>query len=351
MADAAQLSILQSTETTPSHGLVGIARLAAEADTLREGHRVEYLSLPARSLLSRVSPAARVPFQWAINPYRGCEFGCKYCYARYTHEFMELRQPLDFEQQIFVKDFPQNLSTELRRVKHGEAIAIGTATDPYQPAEKHYGVTRKLLEALSLHHGLDLGLITKSTLVSRDIDVLQHLNARHRIHVSLTVTTLDAELARKLEPRAPRPDLRLATLRRLREAGIPAGVSCAPILPGINDDPRDLDRLVQAAAEAGAQYVWANVLFMKDCAAAVLMPWIAEHYPHLLEGYKRRFNGRAFLPRAIAERTQFLVRRLETKHGIRRPMSSSAERHMPPAPRVDWPQPSPAPQLEMFAAG
>ncbi len=345
MKDAAQLSILDVSQTTASNGLVGIARLAAEADPLREGHHVEYFSLPARSVLSRVAPSARVPFQWAINPYRGCEFGCKYCYARYTHEFMELRAPADFEQQIFVKNFPATLRAELKHVKHGEAIAIGTATDPYQPAERRYEVTRKLLEILSLYEGLDLGIITKSTLVTRDIDLLKQISERNRLHVSLTITTLDADLARKLEPRAPRPDLRLQALERLRVAGIPAGVSCAPILPGINDDPRDLDRLVKAAANAGAQYVWANVLFLKDSAAAVLMPWIAEHYPHLLEGYKKRFDGRAFLPRAIAERTQFLVRRLETKHGIRRQSHSTQS-----ASRPEWPLPTAAPQLEMFAA-
>lgn len=271
---------------------------------------------------------------------------------------MELREPHDFEQQIFVKELPASLSAELRRVKHGEAIAIGTATDPYQPAERRYEVTRKILETLSLHEGLDLGIITKSTLVTRDIDLLSQISQRNRLHVSLTITTLDADLARKLEPRAPRPDLRLQALRQLRDAGITAGVSCAPILPGINDDPRDLDRLVEAAAAAKAQYVWSNVLFMKDSAAAVLMPWIAEHYPHLVEGYKRRFDGRAFLPRAIAERTQFLVRRLETKHGIRRPTGHgnsqsdpSVRRGVQGVQREEWPAPLTAPQLELFAAG
>src|SRR5258705_13876614 len=126
--------------------LVGIARLAAHADPLREGHHIEYFSLPARSVLGRVRSGRKLPFQWAINPYRGCEFACKYCYARYTHEFMELRDGVDFERKIFVKQHAANLlRQELRLVKPGEGIAIGTATDPYQPAERRFEVTRAIL--------------------------------------------------------------------------------------------------------------------------------------------------------------------------------------------------------------
>ena len=345
-----------NASNSDSHNFVGIARLAAAGEQLREGHQVEYRTLEAKSLLNRVSANARVPFQWTINPYRGCEFGCKYCYARYTHEFMELRDPNAFEKSIYVKQATVGLSQELRRVKPGEAIAIGTATDPYQPAEKYYEITRKILEELALPvvHGFDIGIITKSNLVTRDIDLLQRIGEHNRLHVSLTITTLDVELARKLEPRAPRPDLRMEAVRRLREAGITAGVSCAPVLPGINDDPRDLERLVKAAAQAGAQYVWANSLFLKDCSAAVFMPWLEQHYPHLVPGYRRRYGERAFLPRAIAERTQLLVRHLETKHGIRRPrnepVGGQTDLGKRPAQREEWLVPLPPPQMELFAA-
>ena len=185
--------------------LVGIARLAAARESLREGHNIEYFTLPVRSLLNRCT-VARMPFTWTINPYRGCEFACKYCYARYTHEFMEMRDGVDFERKIFVKQHAAELlRQELRHVKPGEEIAIGTATDPFQPAERRYEVTRAILEELARHRGLELGIVTKSTLVLRDIDVLRRISAANRLFVNITVTTLDVELARLLEPRAPRP--------------------------------------------------------------------------------------------------------------------------------------------------
>ena len=231
--------------------LVGIARLAADGDSLRQGHNVEYFTLPVRSLLNRCT-GVRMPFTWTINPYRGCEFACKYCYARYTHEFMEMRDGIDFEQKIFVKQHAADLlRQELRQVKTGEDIAIGTATDPYQPAERRYEVTLAILEEFARHQGLELGIVTKSNLVLRDIDVLQRVVRNNRLSVNVTVTTLDADLARILEPRAPRPDLRMETVRKLNDAGIPTGVSCAPVLPGITDAPRNLEAVVRATAEAG----------------------------------------------------------------------------------------------------
>src|SRR5262249_43119930 len=153
---------------------------------------------------------------WTINPYRGCEFACKYCYARYTHEFMEMRDGLEFEQKIYVKEKAAGfLRGELRKVKSGESIAIGTATDPYQPAEKRYQITRGILEELSRHCGYELGIVTKSNLVERDIDLLKEIAKANRISVHVTITTLDTDLARILEPRAPRPDLRLAAVHAL----------------------------------------------------------------------------------------------------------------------------------------
>src|SRR5467141_1322451 len=155
-----------SGETCAHPKLVGIARIAAEGESLREGHNVEYFTLGTRSLLSRVVSGRNLPFTWAINPYRGCEFACKYCYARYTHEFMELRDGVDFERKIFVKEHAADLlRQELRRVKPGEEIAIGTATDPYQPIERRLEVTRAILEELARHRGLELGIVTKSNLV------------------------------------------------------------------------------------------------------------------------------------------------------------------------------------------
>src|SRR6201984_1244227 len=171
--------------------LVGIARLASEGESLRLGHEVEYFTLPVRSLLNRCT-GVRMPFTWTINPYRGCEFACKYCYARYTHEFMEMRDGMEFEQKIYVKQHAAGLLRhDLRRVKPDEAIALGTATDPYQPAERRYEVTRGILEEFARHRGFELGIVTKSNLVVRDLELLQHVAQSNRLSVHITVTTLD----------------------------------------------------------------------------------------------------------------------------------------------------------------
>jgi DNA repair photolyase len=301
---------------TPAPKLIGIARLAAQGDSLREGHNVEYFSLPVRSLLNRCS-GARMPFDWTINPYRGCEFACKYCYARYTHEFMEMRDGLDFERKIYVKQHAANLlRQELRQVKPGEDIAIGTATDPYQPAEKRFEVTRTILEEFSRHSDLHMGIITKSNLVVRDIEMLSTIARNNRLFVNLTITTLNTDLARLLEPRAPRPDLRIEALRKLSQAGIPTGVSCSPVLPGITDSPRDLSALVQAVAQAGAKHIFANPLFLKPCSAAVFMPFLEKEFPKLADSYKQRYQGRAFVTEPYHKRLGELIQNLREKHGM-----------------------------------
>jgi DNA repair photolyase len=304
---------------SPGTKLVGIARLAAHGDSLREGHEVEYFTLPSRSLLNRCS-GTRMPFTWTINPYRGCEFACKYCYARYTHEFMEMRDGLDFERKIYVKQHAANLlRQELRRVKPGEDIALGTATDPYQPAEKRYEVTRAILEEIARHSGLELGIVTKSNLVLRDLDLLQAIAKNNQLFVNLTITTLNADLARVLEPRAPRPDLRLDAMRRLGEAGIQAGVICAPVLPGITDAACDLEALVRATAESGGKYIFANSLFLKPCSAAVFLPFLEKSFPHLFKSYAARFSGSSgssFLSRPYRKRLSQLMARLRGKYGI-----------------------------------
>jgi DNA repair photolyase len=294
--------------------LVGIARLAAHGESLRQGHDVEYFTLPVRSLLNRCT-SARMPFTWTINPYRGCEFACKYCYARYTHEFMEMRNGVDFERKIYVKEHAADLlRQELRHVKAGEEIAIGTATDPYQPAERRYEVTRAILEELARHRGLEVGIVSKSNLMLRDIDVLQQLAEHNQLFVNITVTTLNADLARILEPRAPRPDLRLDAVRALTAAGVNAGVICAPVVPGITDSPRDLEMLVKATADVGGKYIYANPLFLKPCSAAVFLPFLEKQFPQLVESYRERFNSRAFLPQAYHKRVSQLMARLRAKY-------------------------------------
>jgi DNA repair photolyase len=299
--------------------LVGIARLAANGESVRQGHEVEYFTLPVRSLLNRCVSRRQMPFTWTINPYRGCEFACKYCYARYTHEFMEMRNGVEFEQKIYAKQHAADLlRQELRRVKPGESIAIGTATDPYQPIEKRLEITRTILQEFARHAGLEMGIVTKSAMIVRDIDLLKEVSKHNRIIVTLTVTTTDAELARILEPRAPRPDLRLEAVRKLRDAGIRAGVNCAPVLPGITDAPSQLEAVVRAAAEAKASHIHANSLFLKPCSAAVFLPFLKETFPHLVSNYEKRFKDRAFLPIAYRKRISELFARLRAKYGIRR---------------------------------
>jgi DNA repair photolyase len=324
--------------------LIGIARLAAQGESLREGHNVEYFTLPAKSLLNRCVSKRRMPFTWTINPYRGCEFGCRYCYARYTHEFMEMRDGADFEQKIYVKQHAAGLlRRDLSRVNPGEAIAMGTATDPYQPAERRYEVTRGILEEFARHRGFELGIVTKSNLIVRDLDLLQEAARANRISVHITVTTLNVDLARILEPRAPRPDLRLEAVRTLAAAGLRVGVSCSPVLPGITDSPEDLEAVVRGAAEAGADHVFANPLFLKPCSSAVFLPFLEKNFPHLVESYRQRYQQNAFLSPAYQKRVSQLIAQLRTQYKI-----APRDRSARPAFATKWPVQAFDEQMELF---
>jgi DNA repair photolyase len=300
----------------PREKLVGIARLASLGEHLADGHQVEYHTLPVRSLLNRCT-SPRMPFTWTINPYRGCEFACKYCYARYTHEFMELRDGVDFERKIYVKqEAAARLRRDLKRVKRDEAIALGTATDPYQPAERRYGITRAVLEEFALHRGFDIGIVTKSDLILRDVEVLKRVAEQNELNINITITTLNTDLARILEPRAPRPDLRMETVRKLCAAGLNAGVICAPVLPGITDAPADLEALVCATAKAGGHWIYWNALFLKPCSAAIFLPFLEKNFPHLLEDYRKRYGAKAFLSRQYRQKLSLFMRRLRRKYGL-----------------------------------
>lgn len=294
---------------------MSIAILAARAETLEAKARVEYRDLEFRSILNRCN-SPRMPFDWTINPYRGCEFGCQYCYARYTHEYMEL--PGDaFEQKIFAKQGAGAvLRRELARGVGQGRIAIGTATDPYQPAERRFGVTREILQTLAEARGLHISITTKGDLIPRDIPLLQQIARANSIHVNMTIVTLDDRLARSLEPRAPRPTLRLFALRALREAGIDAGVFAMPVLPAITDRPASLDALFAAAASCGAQFVATNVLFLMPCAQKQFYPYLEREFPWLVERYRRRYNGGAYAQPEYRRRLGELVERLRQKHGL-----------------------------------
>src|SRR5271154_5328253 len=235
---------------------------SAPPDDLDATRGVEFIEMPVRQILNRCD-SPKMPFRWTINPYRGCEFGCKYCYARYTHEFMGMEDGREFESRIYAKAAaPEILRRELRAIPRSKGIAIGTATDPYQPAERRFGRTRALLEVFAQEKGRRVSITTKSDLVARDVDLLREVARRNVLSINLTITTLNRRLARLMEPRAPRPDLRLAAVRALSEAGLSVGVYPNPILPMITDSEESLDALAAAARQAGAQYFGGGPLFL-----------------------------------------------------------------------------------------
>jgi DNA repair photolyase len=316
--------------------LVGIARLASESPRIEAKRTVEYFELTTRSYVSKCD-SARVPFRWMINPYRGCEFGCKYCYARYTHEFMELRDPQDFERKIFAKRFDEaRFKEEIRKLPRGESIAMGTATDPYQPAERRYRITRAMLSVFASTAGLRLGITTKSDLIVRDIDVLREIARRHYLGIHMTITTADHDLARMIEPLAPRPDLRLAAVRKLAAAGLRAVVFCAPVMPLINDSELALDALAQSAARAGARGFGGSALFLKPCAFEVFVPFLEQRFPALVRRYKERFERSAYLRGDYPEMIYERLRRIRRRYGL--------DGDDPPEPEL-WPRDA---QLGLF---
>ena len=300
-------------EDSPAPKLVGIAKLAASSEVLEAKSRVEYFELETRSFIGRCS-GERMPFVWTVNPYRGCEFGCKYCYARYAHEFMELRDPQQFERKIYAKRFePSAFRAELKKVKPGESVWIGTATDPYQPAERRYRITRRMLKVFSDQRGFKLGITTKSDLVARDTELISAIARRNIIHINMTVTTTDAALARLVEPLAPRPDLRFGAVRKLADAGVRVTVLAHPVMPLINDSEHNLDAVCAAASHAGAVSFSAAPLFLKPCSKQVFLPFLEQHFPHLVRRYRERYDENAYLrghyPEMIQERVRKLIAR------------------------------------------
>jgi DNA repair photolyase len=292
--------------------------------------------LPAKSILGKTVSKRGLPFTHTINPYRGCEFGCRYCYARYTHEFLELRSPEEFERKIF---FKQNaawlLEQELKKLKPGTNIALGTATDPYQPVERRELITRSLLEVFARTSGFRLGIITKSTLITRDLDLFKQIAARHALSIHITVTTMNVKLARTLEPRAPRPDLRVAALAELRQAGIRAGVNCSPLMPGITDTRSSIAAVARAAAGAGAEFFFAGALFLKPCSQPTFFAFVREHFPGQAEAYRRRYEKSAFVSAEYRKRIGDLVESIRREYGIETRVGDSS-----------W-NPAPTPQVEM----
>ncbi len=296
--------------------LIGIAKMAAESPVLENKRRVTYLELAAKSFIGSCS-GKRQMFDWTVNPYRGCEYGCRYCYARYTHEFMELSAD-DFETRIFAKQWDAaQFRRELRRLAPGDTVAFGTATDCYQPAERRFGLMRRMLEEM---HGaveeLVIGITTKSDLVARDVDLLGALARRNDVRVNVTITTHDPGLARKLEPFAPSPSLRLAAMAKLTAAGVSAGVGVSPVLPLITDSEASLEAVAQAAKAAGARTLWAQPLFLKDSARKVFLPWLEREFPALSAKYAAWYSREAYLREPYVGWLKGRVDRVRQRHGF-----------------------------------
>ena len=250
----------------------------------------------ARTIIAR-NDSPDIPFDRSINPYRGCEHGCIYCYARPSHAFLGLSPGLDFESRIFVKeDAAALLRAELSKPSYRcETIALGANTDPYQPAERKFGITRSVLEVLrEFRH--PVGIVTKSALVQRDIDILAEMARDRLVVVSVSVTTLDRTLARKMEPRAATPERRLETISALTAAGIPVSVLTAPMIPALND--MEMERILEAAAERGAKaagYVLLRVpLEIKD----LFGEWLETHFPnktkHVMSLLRETHGGKEY---------------------------------------------------------
>ncbi|MDQ3244482.1 MAG: radical SAM protein [Gemmatimonadota bacterium] len=290
-------------------------RKARQLPVIGEQKDIRYYASTAKNILN--SPEVTGMDFWSINPYVGCAFGCAYCYARYAHRYVmeraandqRMQDPLAesyeqmppwlaFERNIFVKyNAPEVLARTLRHgserhlaLLKGQAILIGSATDPYQPAERKFRITRRILEVLADHPGLRVVLISKSPLITRDIDLLTRIARHSDVSVHISLITLRRDLARKLEPRSPTPEARVRGLARLREAGIDAGINCMPVLPGITDNPSDLEALVKRVSEAGATYVGACALRLRAAARQRYMPFIEQEFPHLAERYRNTYS-------------------------------------------------------------
>ena len=282
-----------------------------------------------------------MPFGWTVNPYRGCEMGCRYCYARYTHEFLGQNDPEVFERRIYVKRTRGRaaLVAELVRArKSGLLVALGTATDPYQPAEARFEVTRRLLEAAQEVPGLRLSITTKSTLVTRDAALLAATARTSEVSVNFSITTADAALARRLEPRAPRPDLRFQAMAELAGAGVETRLFIMPVLPLITDGEENLRALLLAGRAAGASMAESNVLFLRPGTRETFFAFLAAEFPTLVPEYERLYAGSAYAARERVAEIESRVRRLAAEVGFaaRRRCDRPAEERSPRQLALLW---------------
>jgi DNA repair photolyase len=279
------------------------------------GMAAEYRIEPCRVALNRVEG---MPFDWSLNPYMGCVHRCTFCYVRAFELRAERPADARYGTSIRVKsNVAEVLRQELTRPSwSGGGVAIGAATDPYQPAEGRFRLTRACIEVLAAAAN-PFGVITRGPMIVRDIDVLAEASRRAEVSVSFSVPTLDEEVWRQTEPGTAPPRQRLRALSQLVDAGIHASVGMAPILPGISDRPEQLDAVVRAAREAGACGIWANVLYLKPGTREHFLESLERSWPELLPEYERLYGSRAYLPATDVNPVREAVRRLARAHGLR----------------------------------
>ena len=279
----------------------GFVRRIGEIVDFRRG--VEFKDLTSRTLVNRLTGTA-MPFGWTVNPFRGCEFGCRYCYARPTHEYLGHSAPEEFEDRIYVKrsDGTQLIADLKRARDSGQEVAIGAATDPYQPAETRFKITRSVLEAVVRVPGLRIGITTKSVAISRDVDLLREIARESDLHVNISLISLDGDLLRVIEPRAPRPDLRLRAMRALADASVPARLFVMPVLPLITDGSEGLRALLVAGRSAGAsEAIWQPLFLRTPMTWAFFLHFVQEEFPWALARYRELFPQPGSAPREYRE--------------------------------------------------
>jgi DNA repair photolyase len=294
----------------------------------------------AKSVLNRVPESSPMPFRWTVNPYRGCTHACRYCFARSTHEYLDLTAGADFDQQIVVKvNAPEVLRRELARPGwQRELVALGTNTDPYQRAEGRYRLMPGIITALA-DSGTPFSLLTKGTLLGRDLDLLASASRQVPVQVSVSLALLDAELAQRVEPGTPTPVARLRLIEKLSSAGAQVTVMAMPLLPWLTDSDRHLEELMRTLAGAGARAVLAGALHLRPGARQWYLDWIAADHPDLLPGYRELYAHGAYAPssyrKALARRAAAAARRhgLERQgaHGTTRATGEDASRATPAA--------------------
>ena len=269
---------------------------------------MEFLHVNAHTIINTVPEASLVPFRYTINPYRGCSHACVYCFARPTHDYLGLGMGKDFERKIVVKiNAVERLRAELRSPRwHGDPIAMGTNTDPYQHAEGKYHLTRGIVETLSGARN-PFSILTKSTLIQRDAALLAAACARTEVSIAFSVGTLDRGVWRLTEPGTPPPDRRVEALRRLTAMGIPCGVLVAPVLPGLSDTEDQLTEVVQACAEAGAQWIGSAALHLRGPLREHYLDWLERARPDLVRLHRSRFGRGAYQPETDRERVERIV--------------------------------------------